>query len=765
MTIADRIVALAQHPNPSLAERGELSTLLDRHVNTASHDQMDWFLYARLKSEALRARIPFPCGFKPIFKREKGRATTRTTNDVEALLTLFRQYQEWTCACGTRTPPDRKTCKGCGKHRDAEPLTADHRIRLCLGLSANLSQLETAECRLCDDERLRGSVNLCGTETQRHATYKLKLAPKQEYGYALHTTPAEHKRFFLADEGYWIGSVDLRGADGWTIAAECAAAGDDAMLADLRADVKPAVAVALLYKYGAEVNDWPREKVRARVGDARDPAWLYPAAKRVIWGTCLTDKHEVLTPYGWQPLARLPHGWPIVTWNSGKFRWSVPERVIHQRYSGKLYRFVGNAFDLETTEEHRMPYTVGDGFKVCPAHELFLHPSASLPLSGKWVEGRPEPLARLIAAIQADGSYHKRSLSFTLRKDRKRKRLKWLLDQAGIDYTERCYITKREGVKEYVIRCHTAPLVPKKAGPWLLEWDGESLAAYADEAVHWDGCTQGCLRTLSSADKEHLMWMGVVQRLTGNGFVYQGEWPTASGHTCHRLSLNRRAYADYASMKTLKRTVTNCAVHCVTTQDGFFLVRHKDKIMVTGNCYGAGDMAVSVQILKESYKDTGEPLYVEPRICRSLQDLTRLRYRGIVWRQNLIKSALARDGVITAPNGSQRVFFGRKDDAGTQREAFAYTPQVMTTYCTELAWRAMWYDPENVGPGGERICQPLLLVHDSIVFQWPKERTDWVKASIPAWFNNEVNIAGVKLVVPYAGGYGRSWGEETEGTL
>ena len=77
----------------------------------------------------------------------------------------------------------------------------------------------------------------------------------------------------------------------------------------------------------------------------------------------------------------------------------------------------------------------------------------------------------------------------------------------------------------------------------------------------------------------------------------------------------------------------------------------------------------------------------------------------------------------------------------------------------------MWYDPENVGPGGERICQPLLLVHDSIVFQWPKERTDWVKARIPAWFNNEVNIAGVKLVVPYAGGYGRSWGEETEGTL
>lgn len=28
-----------------------------------------------------------------------------------------------------------------------------------------------------------------------------------------------------------------------------------------------------------------------------------------------------------------------------------------------------------------------------------------------------------------------------------------------------------------------------------------------------------------------------------------------------------------------------------------------------------------------------------------------------------------------------------------------------------------------------------------------------------------VAIAGTKLVVPYAGGYGRSWGEETEGNL
>lgn len=475
-SLAERICALAQLPAPTLAERGELNTLLDRHVNTASHDQMDWFLYGRRKpapatpskTKPAFDRIPFPCGFKAVFKRERGRSTDRTTNNVEALLTLYRQYQEWECSkCHTRTAPERVTCRACGERRTAEALTGDRRIELCLQLSEKLSRLESADCRLCKDGRLRGSVNLAGTETQRHATYKLKLLPKDEYGYALHTTPAEHKHLFLADEGHWIGSVDLSGADGWTIAAECAACGDTTMLDDMRAGIKPAQALALLYLHGAEVNGWPRERVLESVPEVKQSAWLYPAAKRAIWGAA----------------------------------------------------------------------------------------------------------------------------------------------------------------------------------------------------------------------------------------------------------------------------------------------------------YGMFELTLSANILKQSYKEEGTPIYVEPRVCRNLLDLTHTRYRGIRWRQNLLKSKLARDGVIEAPNGSRRVFFGLKNEPQTQREAFAYSPQVMTTYCTELAWKAMWYDPENQDEHGARICQPLLLVHDSIVFQFPKARTEWMRAKIPAWFNNELEIAGTKLVVPYAGGYGRSWGEETEGAF
>lgn len=174
-------------------------------------------------------------------------------------------------------------------------------------------------------------------------------------------------------------------------------------------------------------------------------------------------------------------------------------------------------------------------------------------------------------------------------------------------------------------------------------------------------------------------------------------------------------------------------------------------------CYGAGEQSMISTIADESYAETGTPLYVEVSAIRNLRKCILSRYPGITKRQQRIRMLLDRDGYLDCANGSRREFLGDRATTTALGEAYAHHPQVMTTYVTSLAWQRMWYDPENRRADGERRAMPLLLVHDSIVFQAPIEDRAWTKAKVPVWFNNPVTIAGAKIVVPFSGGCGPTW--------
>jgi len=174
-------------------------------------------------------------------------------------------------------------------------------------------------------------------------------------------------------------------------------------------------------------------------------------------------------------------------------------------------------------------------------------------------------------------------------------------------------------------------------------------------------------------------------------------------------------------------------------------------------CYGAGPLKIAETITEESWKATGTPLYIEVSVVRRLQALLFGRYPGIPRRQRRIDMLLSTTGCIASYNGHTRVFFGRRDDPATQRDAYAETPQVMTTWATKLAWMRLWRDPENVRADGSRIIRPLLLVHDSLVCQSPADRREWTVERLRAAFDNELVIAGIRLRIPAAGALGPTW--------
>ena len=181
--------------------------------------------------------------------------------------------------------------------------------------------------------------------------------------------------------------------------------------------------------------------------------------------------------------------------------------------------------------------------------------------------------------------------------------------------------------------------------------------------------------------------------------------------------------------------------------------------------YLVGVPTLLTQIMKDSFKLSGEPIYLEHAIGRILQEAYKSRYPGLTTYHTWARSKLVADGKLTSASGHTRIFFGRRfgyniDD--TVKEFLADEPQQNTTWATNLAMLNLWNDPENRRPDGSLIIEPLHQVHDALLGQWPKVVRDWARAKVRSYFNNVLNIAGIPITIPYDGKFGRSWGELTE---
>lgn len=180
-----------------------------------------------------------------------------------------------------------------------------------------------------------------------------------------------------------------------------------------------------------------------------------------------------------------------------------------------------------------------------------------------------------------------------------------------------------------------------------------------------------------------------------------------------------------------------------------------------GGSYKMGPRTMSDQILTDSLKKDGKPVYLAPKECEKLRDgCFFARYPGILKWHAWMEQELATKGFLLASNGFKRQFHGRKDDQATLRAALAHLPQVYTTYATVKALHRLWTDPENRTPEGGLRCEPLHTVHDSLVAQFRQADTEWAKLKLKSWFENEILIAQEKVVIPASGTYGASWGEQ-----
>lgn len=185
-----------------------------------------------------------------------------------------------------------------------------------------------------------------------------------------------------------------------------------------------------------------------------------------------------------------------------------------------------------------------------------------------------------------------------------------------------------------------------------------------------------------------------------------------------------------------------------------------------GKNYLLGKDTMSSQIIKDSYKFLGEAIFLAPSDCELLGNLyIKGRYSAAERWQKWVENELLTKKELTGASGHTRKFFGRIKERGetchaTLREAVADEPQENTTYATNLSIENLWLDPENrveINGRTHLIIQPLHQVHDAACVQWPKSYREWAKPKARSYFNNEITIAGQKIVIGVEGTYGPNW--------
>jgi DNA polymerase III epsilon subunit-like protein len=363
-----------------------------------------------------------------------------------------------------------------------------------------------------------------------------------------------------------------------------------------------------------------------------DVAKLLPESGWMVAHNCVTPDHEVLTKQGWVAFADL-QGETVeaLVWDqSENLQWAECP-VIRKPYKGPVLEYDTQYHCGVYTPEHRVAFSTASGLKnpsgrvwsVSTVEDFALRgpnscvfPAAGL-LNPEGV-GKSAPLLRLLEAIRADantqqnasGSYMVR---FNLKKERKKVRLRGLLTEAGLTWVE----APRKGDTDVTsFSIHASPdrdwIVDtlglgkaKSYGPWVLKLSLAEKLVLLDEIEHWDGtkpvpgaATRGKIATRVTTQKRvEAEWLQVLATTAGKTAKLQTEKPNTRGFSRPDGVLSSVTLRANPYIKTLEhpsRRDYDGSVYCLNTPTGFFMVRRKGCVWVTGNCQFDTRMIASV---------------------------------------------------------------------------------------------------------------------------------------------------------------------------
>ncbi|MBZ0158406.1 MAG: hypothetical protein K8I29_19585 [Alphaproteobacteria bacterium] len=314
---------------------------------------------------------------------------------------------------------------------------------------------------------------------------------------------------------------------------------------------------------------------------------------------CLSADTEFLTPSGWKRIDQYEEGDLVAQYVPDKGGLEFVEPLEYFKLPCDEFYHVKNAYSIDQmlSAEHRVLYKrFGGKLAVLTAEELAQkHNSLKDGFHGKFIttfapperEGidLSEAQLRLMVAVIADGHFpaQTRRCSITVRKERKKVRLRKLLAACGLSWEERHYASR----PTELLFLFEAPLRQKEFDGAFWHCTPAQLQVIAEEVPHWDGHVDywgGIIFSTTSwksADFVQYVYSSVGRRTT----IAEVEYKNGAWRKGYRvLAAHATPLTSLRSAPPIERVPSPDGFkYCFTVPSSFFVTRRNYRIVVTGN--------------------------------------------------------------------------------------------------------------------------------------------------------------------------------------
>lgn len=327
---------------------------------------------------------------------------------------------------------------------------------------------------------------------------------------------------------------------------------------------------------------------------------------------CLDSETEVLTRGGWVSIADMPDNILVYDANTKSAYFDDVEPVKYECPEG-LHRFYTSyAMDMVVSDEHKVWYQtyysqrrgenkwqVATGKELADQFAAGAKRNAMIPTVFDYTGGDEYPLSddelRIMVMVSADGYLPPRGNKcvVTVRKERKKARVRQLLNRAGIEYTEAGYA--RDDTIETTFR-----FVPPEWRKDLSRFYGcnkRQLGIIADECLLWDGNIGDKGACYTSGVKANVDFIQFAFVATGTPSITRKDTYDNGWNPSYRASYGEHKKTAWVNMKTAQYEhipAPDGYKYCFHTRTGMFVARRNGKVFCTGNSAKTSYMVMEI---------------------------------------------------------------------------------------------------------------------------------------------------------------------------
>ena len=334
-------------------------------------------------------------------------------------------------------------------------------------------------------------------------------------------------------------------------------------------------------------------------------------------GNCFPGDAQILTKHGWVNFEDYDNEEVMQVNPDGTSSFVMPLAKIVHEYDGKMVEASQKGrYYTFTTEEHNLVLRGKNGFIKRFAKDMpdsINAECASIPVCAEYNDGKGIPLSddeiRLFVAFSADGSYNKEScyekrkvnrIRFVFSKKRKFDRLKTILENLGIKYTETVKSSEKyvTGTSYYIGFTDENYFLKKNFDwAWLSDMTKHQREVLLEEVCYWDGykfdsnniANPRNIGEYYSTIRSNAEFIQAMCHISGFMATIVYEKDSHDNHST-AMSVHMLYSKDNVSWQRMwstgraKKVDYKGIVYCVTVPSGMILVRQKEKISVSGNC-------------------------------------------------------------------------------------------------------------------------------------------------------------------------------------